>query len=134
MNSEIQIIKHIFSFVKNIAIVGLSDNPERSSYGVASYLLRAGFTIVPVNPAIEHVFGIPSITSLKDIGKPIDLVNIFRRSEFVPEIVDDAISIGAKSIWMQEGVINEHAAELARANNIPVVMNRCIAVAHRLLL
>jgi predicted CoA-binding protein len=118
---------------KTIAVVGLSDNPARSSYGVALYLLRAGYKIIPVNPHIKQVHGIQSVSSLKEITEPVDIVNIFRRSELVLPVVEDAIQICAKGIWMQEGVSNIAAAEKAMNAGIPVIMDNCIAVTHRLL-
>ena len=123
------ILKH-----KTIAVVGLSDKPERASYDVASYLLSQGYRIIPVNPNIKEWKGIKAYPSLSAIPKDIriDVVDIFRRSEFVPPIVDEAITIGAKAIWMQLGVINEEAAEKARSAGLEVVMDRCMKVEHSL--
>ncbi|MEK7263368.1 MAG: CoA-binding protein [Bacteroidota bacterium] len=117
---------------ETIAVVGLSDNPERSSYGVAKYLMNVGYKIIPVNPKVKEVFGIKSAASLKEITEQVDIVNIFRRSELVLPVVKEAIEIHAKGIWMQEGVYNENAAEIARNAGIPVIMDNCIAVAHRI--
>ncbi len=129
--SEENTISQIFSHAKTIAIVGLSNKPESSSFGIGLYLLRNGFTVIPINPMVEEVFGIPSKKTLQETTEQIDIVDIFRRPEFIPGIVDDSIVIGAKAIWMQTGIVNEFAAEKARSVGIPVVMDRCISVDHR---
>lgn len=121
-----------FKKIKSIAIVGLSDKPDRPSFEVGKYLLDQGFKIFPVNPNIENFLGIKSYKNLSDIKEPIDVVDIFRKSEFVGQIVDEAIKIGAKSIWMQEGVTNEVAAAKARAAGLTVVMNMCMMKEHKL--
>lgn len=117
---------------KTIALVGLSDKPDRPSYDVASYLLDNGYTIIPVNPNISEWNGIKAYQSLSEIPKEVkvDIVDIFRRSEHVPPIVDEAINIGAKVVWMQLGVINEEAAEKARKAGLEVVMDRCMKIEH----
>jgi predicted CoA-binding protein len=119
---------------KTIAVVGLSSNRRRPSYGVSEYMQSMGYRIVPVNPRETEVLGQKAFASLDDIPVPVDIVNVFRRSEFVPEIVDAAIRIGAKCVWMQEGVMHEEAAEKARAAGLEVVMNRCILKEHRKML
>ena len=108
---------------KTIAVVGLSDNPERPSYGVSRYMQEQGYRIIPVNPMIEEALGEKSYPDLKSVPEPIDMVDIFRRSELVGPVVDEAIEVGAKYIWMQDGVINEEAAAKAEAAGIPVIMN-----------
>ena len=108
---------------KTIAVVGLSDNPDRPSYGVTRYMQEQGYRIIPVNPMIEEVLGEKSYPDLKSVPVPIDMVDIFRRSELVAPVVDEAIEVGAKYIWMQDGVINEEAAAKAEAAGIPVLMN-----------
>lgn len=108
---------------KTIAVVGLSDNPARDSHRVSSYLQSQGYRIIPVNPTIEEVLGEKSYPDLTSVPEPIDLVDIFRRSELVPPVVDEAIGLGVKYIWMQDGVINPEAAAKAEAAGIPVVMN-----------
>ncbi len=108
---------------KTIAVVGLSDNPDRPSYGVTRYMQEQGYRIIPVNPMIEEVLGEKSYPDLKSVPVPIDMVDIFRRSELVAPVVDEAIEVGAKYIWMQDGVINEEAAAKAEAAGIPVIMN-----------
>jgi len=117
--------------VKTIAVVGLSNKPLRPSHGVSLYMQQQGYRIIPVNPRIESVLGERAYASLADVPEKIDLVNIFRRSEFVPEIVDQAIALGVPAVWMQEDVIHEQAAEKARQAGIFVVMDRCILKEHR---
>src|SRR5712692_7199907 len=111
---------------RTIAVVGLSSKRFRPSYGVAEYLQRAGYRIIPVNPLETQVLGEPAYPDLESIPSAIDIVDIFRRAEFVPEIVEAAIRKGAKAVWMQEGVYHEAAARRARQAGITVVMNRCI--------
>ena len=123
-------IKEILENSKTIAVVGLSDNPERDSYSVAEYLLNHGYTIIPVNPKIKQWKGIRAYASLMEIPGEIDIVDIFRRSEFVPEIVDEAIEKNAKTVWMQLGVINEDAAEKAKKAGLNVVMDKCMRIEH----
>ncbi len=114
-----------------IAVVGLSDKPERESYKVAQYLVEQGFDIIPVNPAIDEWNGRKSFSSLLEVEGKVDIVDIFRRSEFVPEIVDEAIRIGAKVVWMQLGIRNDEAAKKARDAGIIAVMDKCIKIEHR---
>jgi predicted CoA-binding protein len=116
---------------KTIAVVGLSSRRFRPSYGVTQYMQEQGYRIIPVNPHESEVLGETAYASLDDLPEKIDIVNIFRRSESVPEIVDAAIRIGAKSVWMQEGVVHEAAAAMARAAGLEVVMDRCILKEHR---
>jgi len=119
---------------KTIAVVGLSSRRSRPSYGVSEYLKSVGYRIVPVNPNETEVLGEPAYGTLEEIPGPIDIVDIFRRSECVPDIVDAAIRIGAHAIWMQEGVVNDQAADKARAAGLDVVMDRCILKEHRKML
>lgn len=114
-----------------IAVVGLSSKRFRPSHGVSDYLQRAGYRIIPVNPQETQVLGEQAYPDLESIPGPIDIVDIFRRSEFVPEIVEAAIRKGAKAIWMQEGVYHEAAARRAEAAGLTVVMDRCILKDHR---
>jgi predicted CoA-binding protein len=116
---------------KNIAVVGLSDNPMRPSYGVSAYMQSQGYRIIPVNPQIESSLGEKGYASLLDVPEKIDIVNIFRRPEFVEEVVDRAIQLKVPAIWMQEDVVHEKAAEKARRAGIFVVMDRCILKEHR---
>ncbi len=117
------VIEDILTNSKTIAVVGLSPDPERPSHYVAKYLQEQGYRIIPINPQIEEALGEKSYPDLKSVPEPIDMVDIFRRSEHVLPIVEEAIEVGAKYIWMQDGVINEEAAEKARAAGLPVVMN-----------
>ncbi len=116
-----------------IAVVGLSGNRMRPSHGVAAYMQRAGYRIIPVNPNEIQVLGEKAYPCLEDVPEKIDIVNIFRRSAYVRGVVESAIRIEAKAIWMQEGVVDEAAAELARAAGLKVVMDRCIFKEHRIL-
>lgn len=122
----------IFRTAKVIAVVGLSDKPERPSYGVASYLMEQGYRIIPVNPMIDHWKGLKSYPSLLDIppGEKVDVVDVFRKSEDVMPIVDEAIRIKARTLWMQLGVLNEEAAQKAREAGLDVVMDRCMKIEH----
>ncbi|HWX54978.1 MAG TPA: CoA-binding protein [Verrucomicrobiae bacterium] len=116
---------------RTIAVVGLSDSPLRPSYGVSAYMQQHGYRIIPVNPAIKGALGEKAVASLSEIKERIDVVDIFRRSEFVPEVVDEAIRLKVSGIWMQEGVVHEAAAEKARKAGIFVVMDHCILKEHR---
>jgi uncharacterized protein len=116
---------------KTIAVVGLSDSPLRPSYGVSAYMQSHGYHIIPVNPAIKGALGEKAVPTLADVQEKIDIVDVFRRSEFVPEIVDEAIRLKVPAIWLQEGVIHEEAAEKARKAGILVVMDKCILKEHR---
>lgn len=127
MPPEIDILRS----AKTIAVVGLSSKRVRPSYGVSEYMQRAGYRIIPVNPAETEVLGEKAYPDLDSIPVPVDLVNIFRRSELVPPVVDAAIRIGAKAIWMQEDVVHEESAEKARAAGLMVVMDRCVLKEHR---
>ncbi len=124
-------ISEILHSCRTIAVVGLSGKRYRPSYGVAEYLKRSGYKIVPVNPMETEVLGERAYPDLDSVPGPVDMVDIFRRSEFVPEIVEAAIRKGAKVIWMQEGVIHEAAARRAEEAGLKVVMDRCILKDHR---
>jgi hypothetical protein len=124
-------IRKLLNTVKTIAVVGLSDSPLRPSHGVSAYMQSCGYKIIPVNPTIEESLGEKSYPSLLDVPGTIDLVNIFRRPAFVEEIVDQAIALKIPAVWMQEGVINEHAALKARNAGMFVVMDLCILKEHR---
>jgi predicted CoA-binding protein len=119
---------------KTIAVVGLSNKRFRPSYGVSEYMQHAGYRIIPVNPAEIEVLGEKAYPDLESIPEHIDIVDIFRRSEFVPEVVEAAVRIGANCVWMQEDVVNEEAAAKARAAGLDVVMDRCILKEHRKML
>jgi predicted CoA-binding protein len=124
-------IAEILRNTRTIAVVGLSSRRMRPSFGVSQYLQRAGYRIIPVNPFETEVLGEKAYPDLVSVPVPVDLVNIFRRSEYVPEIVEAAIGIGAKAVWMQEGVIHEAAAAHARAAGLAVVTDRCMLKEHR---
>ncbi|HKR94952.1 MAG TPA: CoA-binding protein [Candidatus Angelobacter sp.] len=116
---------------KTIAVVGLSNNPLRPSHGVSAYMQSHGYRIIPVNPEIKGALGEKAVPTLSQVDEKIDIVDVFRRSEFVPEVVDEAIRLKVHAIWMQEGVIHKEAAEKARKAGILVVMDRCILKEHR---
>ena len=116
---------------KTIAVIGLSANPQRASHGVSAYMQTHGYRIIPVNPHVEESLGEKAYASLLDVPEKIDIVNIFRRPEFVEAVVDQAIQLKVPAIWMQEDVIHERAAEKARKAGIFVVMDRCILKEHR---
>jgi uncharacterized protein len=124
-------ITDLLEHTKTIAVVGLSNDPWRASHGVSAYMQSQGYRIIPVNPQIESCLGERAYPSLLDVPERIDLVNIFRRPEFVEEIVDQAIQLKVPAVWMQEDVIHEKAAEKARQAGIFVVMDRCILKEHR---
>jgi uncharacterized protein len=115
---------------KRVAVVGISDRPERDSHRVAAYLQQAGYTIIPVNPNLRVVLGEPCWDGLRAVPGPVDVALVFRRSELVPPVVDAAIEIGARAVWMQDGVIHEAAAAKARAAGLLVVMDRCMLRDH----
>jgi predicted CoA-binding protein len=124
-------IGKLLKTARTIAVVGLSDSPLRPSYGVSAYMQSNGYHIIPVNPTIKGALGEKAVASLSEIKDKIDIVDVFRRSEFVPEVVDEAIRLKVPVIWMQEGVVHEAAAAKARAAGIFVVMDRCILKEHR---
>ena len=124
-------IADLLQRAKTIAVVGLSSNPLRPSHGVTAYMQSHGYRIIPVNPRIEESLGEKAYATLSDVPEKIDIVNIFRRSEFVEVIVDEAIRLKVPAIWIQEDVIHEKAAEKARQAGIFVVMDRCILKEHR---
>ena len=116
---------------KTIAVVGLSDSPLRPSYGVSAYMQSHGYKIIPVNPSIKGSLGEKAVASLAEVEEKIDMVDVFRRSEYVPDLVDEAIRLKVPAIWLQEDVIHEEAAEKARKAGIFVVMDKCILKEHR---
>jgi uncharacterized protein len=128
------LIADIIKNYKTIAVVGLSSNPRRPSFGVAQYIQSAGYRIIPVNPNETEVLGEKSYPRLEDVPKSqhIEIVDIFRRSENVPPVVDSAIAVGAKVIWMQQGIESHNAADKARAAGLFVVEDACILIEHRL--
>jgi predicted CoA-binding protein len=133
MNDD-QMMKDILSSAKTIASVGLSSNPAKESFGIAAYLKAQGYRVIPVNPTTAEVFGEKSYPDLESVPEKIDVVQVFRKPEDVPPVVDSAIMVGAKAVWMQEGIVNEEAAEKARAAGLQVVMDACMRVSHRRLI
>jgi predicted CoA-binding protein len=124
-------VTELMKRAKTIAVVGLSNNPLRPSYGVSAYMQSHGYRIIPVNPRIESCLGEKAYTSLLEVPEKIDIVDIFRRPEFVEEVVDQAIQLEVPAIWMQEDVVHEKAGEKARKAGMFVVMDRCILKEHR---
>ena len=131
MPNDTDRITQLLQQAKTIAVVGLSDNPMRVSYDVSEYMQRNGYHIIPVNPAIASALGEKSYPALSDVPEKIDIVNVFRRSVFVPDIVDEVIRLKLPALWLQEGVVHEEAAQKARQAGILVVMDRCILKEHR---
>jgi predicted CoA-binding protein len=129
-NASSEEIRRIIQTARTIAVVGLSDKPQRDSYQVAAYLQHAGYRIVPVNPTLTEVLGEKCYPSLRDVPAAIDIVNIFRRPEAVPAIVEEAIAIGARVVWMQDGIVHNEAAQKARDAGLEVVMSRCLLREH----
>jgi predicted CoA-binding protein len=127
-------IRRILKDSKIIAVVGLSPKPQRPSHQVARYLMAAGYTIIPVNPGHDTILGLPCYPNLRAVPVPVDMVDIFRRPEEVLPIVEDAIGIGARFIWMQAGIVHEEAAAKAEAAGLVVIMDRCTMVDHMNLL
>ena len=124
-------VRELLKSAHVIAVVGLSSRKHRPSFGVSEYMQRAGYRIIPINPNESSILGEKAYASIEDVPEKIDIVDIFRRSEFVPEIVEQAIRAGAGAIWMQEGVIHEEAAARAQAAGLTVVMDRCILKEHQ---
>ncbi len=127
-------ICEILQASKTVAVVGLSPNPERDSHEVAQYLQEAGYKIIPINPKADEILGEKAYPDLASVPEEIDVVDIFRRPEHVPPIVDEAIKAGANTVWMQLGVVNEEAAEKAAEAGLDVVMDRCMLREHKRLL
>lgn len=130
-NATSEEIGEILRTARTIAVVGISDKPDRDSHRVAAYLQQAGYRIVPVNPALREVLGEKAYPSLKEVPEKIDIVDIFRRPEAVPAIVEEALAIGAKVVWMQDGIVHNEAADRARSAGLQVVMSKCLMREHR---
>jgi len=128
--SEIKIVKKILSF-KTIAVVGMSPNPERPSHYVSLYLQNHGYKLIPVNPSQTEIIGLKCYASLLDINERVDIVDVFRRSEYVNLIAQEALQIKAKALWLQDNVISLEAKKLAEKNNLLFIMNDCILRRHR---
>lgn len=130
-NASDEEVRAILESSKTVAIVGLSDKPERDSYGVASYLKAHGYRIIPVNPNVKEVLGERASASLREVPGQVDVVDIFRKPEAIPAIVDEAIAIGVKTVWMQEGLAHNAAADKARAAGLSVIMSKCMMKEHK---
>lgn len=133
-NPPVAQIKLLFKTVRTIAVVGLSPNPARPSHGVARALQDFGYTVIPVRPGVGEVLGEKAYADLRAVPGPVDLVDVFRAPEYVDGIVEDCIAMRVPALWLQEGVVNEPAAERARQAGIIVVMDRCIYKEHRALM
>ncbi len=133
MNSDKE-MKEILLSAKTIASVGLSSNQEKESYWIVLYLKEQGYRIIPVNPTASEILGEKAYPDLSSIPDKVDVVQVFRKSEDVPPVVDEAIKIGAKVVWMQEGIVNEPAAQKAREAGLQVVMDACMRATHRRLI
>jgi predicted CoA-binding protein len=133
MNND-QMMKDILLSAKTIASVGLSSNQEKESYWIVAYLKEQGYRIIPVNPTADEIFGEKAYPDLESVPEKIDVVQVFRKPEDVPPVVDSAIKVGAKVVWMQEGIVHEGAAQKAREAGLQVVMDACMRVTHRRLI
>ena len=130
MNSD-QEMREILLSTNTVASVGMSSNDEKESYWIVYFLKEQGYRMIPVNPTATEIFGEKAYASLSDVPDKIDVVQIFRKPEDVPPVVEDAIKIGAKVVWMQEGIVNEEAAQMARDAGLKVVMNACMRATHK---
>lgn len=133
MEHPLDDLHRILTASRTIGVVGLSNKPDRPSHEIAAYLQAQGYRIIPVNPTISEALGEKAYPSLRNIPEPVDVVQIFRKPEDVPSIVEDAISIGARVVWMQTGIVHEEAAARARAAGLQVVMDTCMRATHRAL-
>lgn len=127
-------IREILALAKTIAIVGASSKPNRPSHWIMEYLMQVGYQVVPVNPREEEVLGVKCYPSLRDVPIPIDIVDVFRRAEDTPPVAEDAVAVGAKVLWLQQGILSEEAAATASNGGLEVIMDLCIAPTHRRLL
>ena len=126
-----QMMRDILTSTQTIASVGLSSSDEKESYWIVAYLIEQGYTIIPVNPKADEIMGEKVYKSLSDIPIKVDVVQVFRKPEDIPPVVDEAIKIGAKVVWMQEGIVNEEAARKAREAGLQVVMDACMRATHK---
>lgn len=133
MTAKKEEIRELLQQAKTIAVVGLSDKPDRDSYRVAEYLQNQGYRIIPVNPRVDQVLGEKAYASLTEVDESVDIVDVFRRSEHVMPIAEDAVKIGAKALWQQMGINNEEASRYAEENGLLSITNQCIKVVHSLL-
>jgi predicted CoA-binding protein len=126
-------LRTLLTDARTIAIVGASSNPDKAAYGIMQKLQNAGYKVVPINPKETEVLGERAYPSLLDVPEPIDIVDVFRRAEDTPSIVDEAATIGAKTVWLQTGIVSEEAAARARAAGLTIVMDACIGATHAML-
>jgi len=127
-------ISALLNSATSIAVVGCSPNPERTSHQIAAFLLDHGYHVIPVHPQAKEILGQQVYPKLADIPEVIDIVDVFRRQEFTPDIAEQAVAIQAKTLWLQQGIVNEQAWDIARDGGMTCIMDRCIAVMHRLLI
>lgn len=132
-NPENNEIKQILEEAKTIAVVGLSDNPERTSHQISKIMQENGYKIIPVNPKLDEVLGEKAYPSLTAIDEQIDIINVFRRSEFLPDIAKEAVQTNCKIFWAQQGIVNEEAYDYLKQHDVTVIMDLCIKVAHSVL-
>jgi uncharacterized protein len=128
---DLEVIERLVREARTVAVVGLSDNPGRPSFGVARYLVRSGLRILPVNPALSEWQGLPVYPSVAALPEPVDVVDVFRRPEHVPAIAREAVELGAAALWLQLGVLSPEGARIAAEGGLDVVVDRCLAVEHR---
>jgi uncharacterized protein len=133
LNPSDQELKQLLTDATVIAMVGASSNPDKSSHGIMRKLQQAGYRVIPVNPKETEILGERSYASLLDVPERIDIVDVFRRAEDTPGIADEAVTIGAKALWLQQGIVNEDAAERAKKGGLTVVMDACIGATHSIL-
>ena len=131
LKEDKELMDTLLKNTKTIAVVGLSDKPSRASYDVARYMQSQGYRIIPVNPGCSEILGEKCYPDLKSIPEPVDMVNVFRKAEDCLPVAMDAVSIGAKSLWLQLGIINEEAQRYAENHGLTVVMDRCLMIDHR---
>ena len=131
-NPTLEEMGEILRKAKRIAVVGLSNNPERTSYQVSKAMQEQGYEIIPVNPVIDEALGVKAVPSLKDIEGHVDIVNVFRRSEFLPEVAKEFVEIDADVFWAQQGIVNEEVYHFLKEKGYTVIMDRCIKVIHSL--
>lgn len=127
-------LRRLLAGARRIAVVGMSKNPGKDAHRIPRYLIEAGYDVVPVNPTADEILGLKSYRSLREVPGPIDIVDVFRPSGDVPPVVEDAVAVQARAVWMQTGIRNEAAAERARRAGLAVVQDRCMMVEHRRLL
>lgn len=132
-NPDNEQLKQILEQSKTIAVIGLSDNPERTSYQISKAMQNAGYKIIPVNPMVDSVLGEKAYDSLTDITVPIDIINVFRRSEFLPDIAQEATQTDCRIFWAQQGIVNEEAYNYLKEQGFTVIMDMCIKVVHSVL-